>query len=120
MSVSSQHFKYSRCPDCNAPYNNFSRATHGDGDSFVLNEHVHGGIWETITFPCGRQDAYLPNFMSIKTERVCTKTPEAKLKRTNRAITVTAMKKTLSQHPSSDATFHERITRELNHLETYA
>lgn len=120
MSISSQHFKYARCPDCNAPYNNFSRTMRPDGESFAVQEHVHGGMWETITFPCGRQDSYIPNFVSIKTDRLCSKTPEAKLKKAHRAATVTAMKKTLDQHPSNDPTFTERITRELDHLQTYA
>jgi hypothetical protein len=76
--IRSEHFNYSTCPDCGAPFNSFSRETNkASRGGFEVRSHVHGGSWETLTFACGRKDQHVPNFHKISTAQACGLLPES-------------------------------------------
>jgi hypothetical protein len=78
--VATQYIYYAACPDCGAPFEVVRRKVTGG----VLLTHINGGIWESVQFACGREDAYVPNFCKIITERPCSRTPVALERRAKR------------------------------------
>lgn len=67
VQITLRHLTHTSCPECGAPWVTIGYKHNGH---HILS-HVNGGVWETITFSCGRSDGYVPNFMHIETYQLC-------------------------------------------------
>lgn len=93
-TIQLKHLTQTSCPECGAPWISVGYANDGKG---TIQRHINGGVWENITFACGRCDGYVPNFLHVEMIRPCRNSHDEKQDQKRRDEAAMALKDSLKK-----------------------